>query len=347
MERARLQKGLAQLRLWYREQARPLPWRQASPDPYAVWISEVMSQQSTMATVLPYFERWMKKFPSVQVLAAASEDEVVSSWAGLGYYSRARNVRRAAQSLQARLEATGWPRDVEAWRELPGVGPYTAAAVAAIAFGAAVLPVDGNVIRVTARLFGIEDPLNSPSDRKLVEARVAEMAALAQAGSHGDLAQAFMDLGSSLCRAGALAQCALCPLASLCQARREETFASMPRPKRRAEAEKIAVAAYVYRNKGELLLRRIPEGQRLGGQWELPSEEIAQARLEEMRQKYELLGPVSHSITRFRYQAYGVNAGPWSKELPPEHRFWRPGSPLAAPLTTLSRKVLALLDISP
>ncbi len=300
-----------------------------------------------MATVVPYFERWMKRFPTIEILAAASDDDVVSAWAGLGYYSRARNVLKAARLLSGLVKQRGWPSEIVEWLELPGVGPYTASAIAAIAFGRPVLPIDGNVIRVTARLFGIDDPLNRSIDRGIVEARVQEMALAAAVGSHGDLAQAFMDLGAQVCRAGALARCELCPLESLCQAKKEGRVAAIPAPKLRAEAEKVSVSAFVYRKDGRILLRRIPEGLRLAGQWELPNDEVSPARLKELQQEYEVLGPVRHSITRYRYEVFGVNAGVWKGRVPEAHCFWEPGADLAAPLTTLSRKVLSLLDISP
>jgi A/G-specific adenine glycosylase len=336
---------------WYRASHRPFPWREGRPDPYSVWIVEVMSQQSTMASVLPYYERWKRVFPSLESLADAPEEDVLKAWAGLGYYSRARNVHRAAKELRDYRAAHGgrWPPCSADWLELPGVGPYTAAAVAAIALDEAVLPVDGNLVRVFSRLEGIGDALNSGADRRRVEAAVAVWAERAPPQSHGRLAQAFMDLGALVCRPGTQARCEVCPLRSGCAAYREGRVAEIPRAKARKETRKIRVLALVYRHpqSGEALVRRIPEGRRLQGQWELPQWELGEEQLNprffsDVGRHFEIQGPVKHSITHHAYEVWKVEAGTWKQGLPEDHAW----APEVGPLTTLTRKVLALADLS-
>lgn len=339
------------LKSWYARTARPLPWRKAKPDPYEVWISEVMSQQSTMASVQPYFARWMAKFPTVDDLARAHEEEVLAAWAGLGYYSRARNVHRAARELRARLEEKrGWPRTMADWMELPGVGPYSAAAVASICFSDRVLPLDGNVVRVLARLTATENPLNDRADLKRVEARLRELAAGLRPGGHALIGQALMELGSLVCRPGALAACEGCPLRSACAAYAQGRVAQIPRPKQRPEPKLVRGLALVYRDpKGACLLRRIPEGKRLAGQWELPLWELPEGSegeriFREVQRDYGRdPAPVRHLITRYIYSIQKVEAGRWPERTPPEgHRFWVPGTPPPGTITTLTRKILLI-----
>jgi len=336
---------LKDLLAWYHASRRVFPWRSEQPDPYAVWIVEVMSQQSTMASVLPFFERWMKQFPTLEVLAEASESQVLQAWAGLGYYSRARNAHKAARALRDyRIAHRGkWPPRVEDWLDLPGVGPYTAAAVAAIALGEPVLPVDGNLIRVFSRLYEIEDALNLPADRRRVGERVTSWARAAPLGTHGDLAQAFMDLGARVCRPGPLATCELCPLAPGCAARQTGSVAAIPRAKIRKETKKIQVLALTYRQPKtrEVLVRKIPHGRLLEGQWELPQWELQAGQGEQiLRQvglKFELSGPVKHTITHHAFEVWRVEAGDWPEALPPDHAW----AVQVSPLTTLTRKLFA------
>lgn len=321
-----------------------------SPDAYPVWISEVMSQQSTLATVLPYFRNWMQKFPTLEALAAAPEDEVVRMWAGLGYYSRARNLHHAAQVLVQRRRDTGepWPHTEPEWREVPGVGPYTAAAVTAIALGGNVLPVDGNVLRVLARFFGIPDPLNTGADRRRIEEELARVAAELPKGSHGEVAQAIMELGALVCRPGEGARCEACPLAPACEAKKQQKQAAWPLPKKRKATRKVPTLALVYRGaEGGVLLRKIPAGHRLAGQWELPLWELEVADetdfFGKLRRNFEVSAKsVKHAITHHAYEVYRVEAGAWPGKAPPEHRFWTPGRENSDELTTLTRKILLI-----
>src|SRR6202162_5853650 len=205
----------ALLLAWYDRHRRRLPWRPLPgerADPYAVWLSEIMLQQTGVKTVGPYFEKFMSRWPDVAALARASLDDVLRMWAGLGYYSRARNLHACAVAV-LRDHGGGVPSTEEGLRRLPGIGPYTAAAIAAIAFGQRTMPVDGNIERVVSRLFAVEEPL--PPAKPLIQQLAATLLGETRAG---DSAQALMDLGSSICTPKKPA-CALCPLNDDCTSR--------------------------------------------------------------------------------------------------------------------------------
>jgi A/G-specific adenine glycosylase len=323
---------------WYGEKARELPWR-ASAEPYSVWISEIMSQQSTLAMMTPYYLRWIKRFPTVLDLAEASAEEVLTMWEGLGYYSRARNVHAASKILrQKHLEKGHWPQSSQEWLELPGVGPYTAAAVASICFDEAILPLDGNVTRVLARLLAIPDPLNLPGDRKKIQEHLNKLASALKAGTRGKMAQALMELGATVCRPANNASCELCPISSVCRSRQKDLLASSsapartvertPRPKKRADMKKLIFVAPIYASHrpDEILLRQIPKGLRLAGQWELPQmdvSDISDVFMKSLPTAFEVHGPVFHTITHHHYRIYGVKAGSWGQApLPSGHRFF-------------------------
>jgi A/G-specific adenine glycosylase len=251
---------------------RDLPWRN-SRDPYAIWVSEIMLQQTRVATVIPYWQRWMGRFPSVQSLADAPLDDVLAHWAGLGYYSRARNLHRGARDVVDR-HGGALPRTAPALREVPGIGAYTAGAIASIAHGERAPLVDGNVARVLARVFAIEDDVKSTRGQKLLWERAGEvMAALPADRAPGDLNQGLMELGATVCSPRAPA-CLACPLpAALCQARalgRQDELPVMPKRKAADELPLLARVALWAEQDGEILLaRRTPEGL-FGGLWELP-----------------------------------------------------------------------------
>ncbi|MEZ5693128.1 MAG: A/G-specific adenine glycosylase [Altererythrobacter sp.] len=252
---------------WYDRHARDLPWRalpgQPAPDPYRVWLSEVMLQQTTVAAVKPYFAKFLARWPDVEALAAAPEDEVMAAWAGLGYYSRARNLVKAARAV---ADLGGFPRTEAQLRELPGLGAYTAAAVAAIAFGERAVVVDANVERVVARLFAIGEAL--PGARKAIRQRADAITPDERAG---DFAQAMMDLGSGICTARA-PKCLLCPLADGCEARAGGEPERYPvKPARKAKPERIGTAWWIERDGHVLLVQRPGEGM-LGGMRALPDD---------------------------------------------------------------------------
>lgn len=260
---------------WYDAHARDLPWRnppgEDSPTdqawPYRVWLSEVMLQQTTVAAVKPYFEKFTSTWPTVFDLAAAEDEAIMAAWAGLGYYSRARNLVKCARVVAQR---GGFPETEGELRELPGLGAYTAAAIASIAFSQRAVVVDANVERVVSRLFAIEQPL--PGARKPIRARAEEITPTARAG---DLAQAMMDLGSSVCTTKS-PRCLLCPLSESCAARAKGNADTLPvKPPKKAKPERKGTAFWIERREGERahvwLVRREGSGM-LGGMRALPDD---------------------------------------------------------------------------
>jgi A/G-specific adenine glycosylase len=245
---------------------RDLPWR-ATSDPYAIWVSEIMLQQTRVATVIPYWQRWMAKFPTVRALAEAPLDDVLAAWAGLGYYSRARNLWSGARVIVQRGGAL--PARAAELREVPGIGPYTAGAIASIAFGERAPLVDGNVARVLARVFAITDDIKSTAGQRALWARAGDlMAALPERAAPGDLNQGLMELGATVC-APTAPRCLVCPLAALCKTRGDELPIVTPR-KRAHELPLLEKAALWIERAGEVVLaRRAPHGL-FGGLWELP-----------------------------------------------------------------------------
>jgi A/G-specific adenine glycosylase len=250
---------------WYDRHARDLPWRLRSgrPDPYRVWLSEIMLQQTTVAAVGPYFTRFLERWPTVEALAAAPRDELLGAWAGLGYYSRARNLHAAAQIMAAE----GMPTTEAGWRALPGVGPYTAAAIAAIAFGEETNVVDGNVERVMARLYSVETsvPDAKPELRELA-------AALVTADRPGDWAQALMDLGATVCTPRS-PKCGDCPWIKKCAAFATGAPETYPRRAAKAERPRRYGAAFRIERDGAFWLLRRPDKGLLGGMAALPTTE--------------------------------------------------------------------------
>lgn len=257
----------ARLLAWYDRHARTLPWRSAPgappPDPYRVWLSEVMLQQTTTAAVAPYYAAFLARWPTVERLAAAEDADVMAAWAGLGYYSRARNLLAAARVVAGR---GAFPQSEAGWRELPGVGAYIAAAVAAIALDQRAVVVDANVERVVARLFAIAEPL--PAARKAIRARTDAITPDARAG---DFAQAMMDLGATVCMPRD-PRCLLCPIAALCAARAEGDPARYPvKPAKRAKPLRTGAAFWIERAGSVWLVRR-PDKGLLGGMRALPDD---------------------------------------------------------------------------
>ena len=259
----------ADLLRWYDRHRRVMPWRALpgrTPDPYHVWLSEIMLQQTTVAAVIPYFGRFLARFPTVEALAEAPADDVMSSWAGLGYYARARNLHACAREVARR---GGFPRTEHELRELPGIGPYTAAAVAAIAFGQPCIAVDGNVERVVSRLFAITEPL--PASRPAVAAAARTLGDDPAARARpADFAQALFDLGATLCTPASPA-CALCPWQAPCEARRAGIAAQLPRKAPRPDRPRRFGNAFWLQCGDAILLRRRPPSGLLGGMPELPN----------------------------------------------------------------------------
>ena len=254
----------ARLLDWYARHARTLPWR-SHADPYAIWVSEIMLQQTRVETVIPYFDRWMTRFPSVLEVAAAPQQEVLRLWEGLGYYARARNLHRAAQTL-AREHSGELPRTAAELTKLPGIGRYTAAAIASIAFGENTAALDGNIRRVLARVFNVDEPARSPAGERRLWALAQEHL---PPGRAGDYNQALMDLGTGICTPKSPA-CAKCPLAALCEANRLGNQAQRPVKMSKKALPHHTVAAAVIRRDGQIFIAQRPPDGLLGGLWEFP-----------------------------------------------------------------------------
>ena len=298
----------ADLLHWYDLNRRELPWRAAAgatADPYRVWLSEIMLQQTTVTAVTPYFERFIARWPHVQALAAAPLEDVLKAWAGLGYYARARNLHACARTV-AQDCAGSFPTTEAALAELPGIGPYTAAAMAAIAFGAPSAAVDGNVERVVARLFALEEEL--PAAKRRIRSLAATLVPPRRCG---DFAQAIMDLGATICTPKRPA-CAICPWMQACRARQRGDQATFPRRARKPQRRLRRGAAFVaLRADGCVLMRARPPKGLLGGMTEVPTtpwthDFDAEAalrdapRLERARSKWRRVpGVVSHVFTHF------------------------------------------------
>jgi A/G-specific adenine glycosylase len=254
---------------WYDRHRRRLPWRAEpgeTPDPYRVWLSEIMLQQTTVTAVIPYYERFVSRFPTVDALAAAPLDTVLSAWAGLGYYARARNLHACARAVVA---LGGFPADLAGLQALPGIGVYTAAAIGAIAFGIPAVPVDGNVERVVSRLFAIEQPM--PAAKPAIRNAAAQLGANPAARARpSDFAQALFDLGASICTPAAPG-CAVCPWIAPCAARRLGIQASLPRKSPKKDRPiRYGVHFWLTDDHQTVLLRTRPTKGLLGGMTELP-----------------------------------------------------------------------------
>jgi A/G-specific adenine glycosylase len=332
---------------WYDERRRDLPWRR-DPDPYRVWISEIMLQQTRVETVIPYYERWLRRFPTLETLASAQPDDVLRVWEGLGYYSRARNLHRAARLV--REEYSGdVPSDVARLRELPGVGEYTAGAIASIAFGKAEPAVDGNVRRVLARLFDSADP-QPPELRSLASALVPR-------DRPGDFNQALMELGATVCTARS-PRCEACPVAASCRARARGTQHLRPRTRRRATVPTFyfAVAVIVGPNRDVLLVRR-PERGLLARLWALPAIEQAETADFEVAARalcrhwsgdaeplaVRGLVPLAHSFThrRERYHPFRIDLACTAAHLRTDTARWvTPAELTDHPMSVAQRTIL-------
>ncbi len=250
---------------WYDRHRRTLPWRGAN-DPYKIWISEIMLQQTRVAAVIPYYRRWMEALPDVASLAAAEESRLMKLWEGLGYYSRARNLQRAARIIVDDLGGV-FPHTYETLLALPGVGDYTAGAVASIAFGEAVPAVDGNVLRIIARLLALREDVTNPAVRKKIRALVC---AVLPEDRPGAFNQALMDLGAVVCLPGGAPLCEACPLANLCAARAQGTAEDLPVRKKKPPRRVEELTVYILLRQGRVALRQREEAGLLAGLWEFP-----------------------------------------------------------------------------
>src|SRR6266852_5239486 len=343
----------ALLLAWYDRHRRRLPWR-ALPDEradaYRVWLSEIMLQQTGVKTVGPYFEKFLGRWPDVAAMAQASLDDVLRMWAGLGYYSRARNLHACAVAV-ARDHGGVFPDTEEGLRALPGIGPYTAAAIAAIAFGRWTMPVDGNIERVVSRLFAVEEPL--PKAKPLIQQLAATLLDAADEKSRaGDSAQALMDLGSSLCTPKKPA-CALCPLNDDCVSRARGDQETFPRKAAKKTGTLRRGAAFVVTRGDELLVRTRLEKGLLGGMTEVPTSDwlavqddktaLQQApALKGAARWRRKAGVVTHVFTHFPLELAVYTATVPARARPPQGMRWVPIATLRdEALPNVMRKVIA------
>ncbi|MGN6471568.1 MAG: A/G-specific adenine glycosylase [Rhizobiaceae bacterium] len=313
---------------WYDRHHRDLPWRISPaerargrrPDPYRVWLSEIMLQQTGVETVKPYFAKFLEKWPDVKALAAASTEDVMKAWAGLGYYSRARNLKKCADEVAGGLDGV-FPATEAGLKALPGIGDYTAAAIGAIAFDLRTAVVDGNVERVVARLHAIERPVREakPEIRGIVDA-------MTPAGRPGDFAQAMMDLGATICTPRR-PSCFLCPLRGNCKALATGEPERFPVQEVRAEKPRRVGAAFVaVRPDGAVLLRRRPEAGLLGGMTEVPTtgwtarqDGATGSEAAPFAARWRHAGAITHVFTHFALELQVYRADTSDRELPGGH----------------------------
>jgi len=292
---------------WYAENARELPWR-GHPDPYAVWVSEIMLQQTRVETVIPYFQRWMGRFQTVSALADAPQGEVLSLWEGLGYYSRARNLHQAAQEVITKYNGE-IPQDLKTLTSLPGIGRYTAAAIVSIAFGKNEPALDGNIRRVLSRVFNITDPARSTSGERILWALAEEHLPPGQAG---DFNQAMMDLGATICFPKN-PDCPNCPVVEICHAKILGVQEDRPVPKPKTRIPHHTVTAAVIRQDNKVMIAQRPQNGLLGGMWEFPGgkrepgEELSACLRREIIEELSIeikvgkpFGIFKHAYTHFR-----------------------------------------------
>ena len=316
---------------WYRQGHRDLPWRRTR-DPYRIWISEIMLQQTRAQSVIPYYERFLERFPTVEALARAKEAAVLAVWSGLGYYERARNLRRAAQTIAA---AGAFPRDYDAIRALPGVGDYTAAAIASIAFGLPHVVVDGNVLRVVARVENDAAEIGAARTRQ----NFREIAQLwLDPREPGTFNQALMELGATVCLPKN-PLCLICPVASLCSALANGTVGQLPVKLRRVDPIAIEEMLLIVRKGDRILLRqREPDARRMAGFWELPTPgQLPRARIGRR------LGVFRHTITHHHFTLGVAEASVASARRP--FQWHEPSALDQIPVSTTARKALRLAGI--
>jgi A/G-specific adenine glycosylase len=319
---------------WYAQGHRDLPWRRTA-DPYRIWVSEIMLQQTRAVAVIPYYHRFLERFPTVEALAAAAEPDVLAEWSGLGYYSRARNLLGAARQIAAR---GAFPRGYDELRQLAGIGDYTAAAVASIAFGEPRAVLDGNVLRVVARMENDAGDIRSAKTRERFRA-VAE--SWLDRGRPGAFNQALMELGATVCLPRH-PLCSQCPLRGRCQALREGTVDQLPVKLGAARPERIEAVLLLVRRCQRILLRQRPSTERrMPGFWDLPAPEHLPGTHPSAG-----IGQFRHTITHHRY-TFTVKVAHAPKRLPAGCLFcWlHPRETDSIPLSTTARKALRLAGL--
>jgi A/G-specific adenine glycosylase len=319
---------------WYDDVRRELPWRQSN-DFYRVWLSEIMLQQTRVEAVIPYFHRFLGRFPDIQALAAAAEPDVLAAWSGLGYYSRARLLHRAAKQVAS----TGIPEDL---RALPGIGEYTAAAVGSIALGLPVAAVDGNVLRVVSRVTNDGSEINLPATRKRFQSIAQSWLDTARPG---DFNQAMMELGATVCTPRS-PDCGRCPIRSQCAARAAGTQSQLPVKLGKARVCEVALDVLVLERRGRIFLVQRGAGERrLRGFWELPEKNAFAMKGEiagSVAIKAALAGGFRHQIVNDRFQVTVWRAAAPSGRIA-GGKWFRESDLATMPITTVTRKALARL----
>lgn len=307
---------------WYRKSARDLPWRRTT-DPYAIWISEIMLQQTQVKTVIPYFERWMKELPTITALAKTPEQHVLKLWAGLGYYSRARNLHKAAKSLKG-----PFPTDFETIQQLPGIGRYTAGAIASIAFNQPAPILDGNVIRVLSRLFAFTAPARKiqPQLWKFAEAFVTSTS------KHSNLNQSIMELGAMVCTPRNFS-CPVCPLSKICSAKKQNKIHLCPNLEKPKPVTHVHRIAFLAEKNGKILLYQRAEGEHNAGLWAFPAQSAPV--------RAPVLKRFRHTITTYRVTV-DLCAG-MPKKIPPGARWVTWSEAAELPMASIDQKMLAFI----
>jgi len=352
---ARARRIRQRLLSWYDAHQRDLPWRQTR-DPYAIWISETMLQQTRVETVIPYYQRFLERFPNVETLADADQEDVYSYWAGLGYYSRARNLHASAKRVVDDFGGA-LPERASALRSLPGVGRYTAGALASIAFDQPEAIVDGNVKRVLARRLGIRDDV---ADKTVEDRLWAEAAMLARGPRPGDLNQALMELGATVCTPRSPA-CGACPLRRSCDARQAGDAEELPRKSAKVRIQSLRGVAVWLERQGRVLAVKRPAGGLLGGLWELPGGDLERGekpadgatRLIETGLNLHIdsirgAGSVRHEFSHRRLTLHLLRAQAGSGRIRrrgfSQHRWLAASGLHELPRAALTRKALAVLQ---
>ncbi len=346
---------------WFRSNARDLPWRRTR-DPYAIWVSEIMLQQTQVNTVIPYWERWMRELPTVHAAATASPARLHKLWEGLGYYSRVRNLQRAAQQLMAE-HAGRFPQDLPAILELPGIGRYTAGAICSIAFNQPTPILDGNVIRVLTRIFGIAtNPREKETNAhlwKLAEELVLHAASQQSESACSHLNQSLMELGALVCVPRS-PNCAACPVQALCRARKQNRQAQIPNLDKRQAITARRFIAFVVARQGRYWVRQRPDGVVNSHLWEFPNTEVTaepskppKSSASQLGLKIVAPGPIQtikHSITRYRITLEVWRAQPAvapRKSCKPADRWLTLEELQQLAFTSAHKKILARLGTAP
>ncbi len=327
---------------WYDKHQRVLPWRYAKgdkPDPYKVWLSEIMLQQTTVQAVKPYYTKFLEKWPNVNALAAADREEIMAEWAGLGYYSRARNLHSCALIIVNDHKGK-FPQNQSDLKKLPGIGDYTSAAITAIAYNKPAVVVDGNIERIMARFYAISEPL--PQSKPLLK-NLAAAFFENYSDRPGDLAQAMMDIGATICTPKS-PKCALCPIEKDCKGRAKGIAATLPtKLKATIKPQKQGYVYWIENNKNEILLHKRPEKGMLAGMIGLPTSEWAETLPPDPYNARDYKAFITHSFTHFDLKlhlktvSYNKNAA-----LPANH-YWHPRTEISqSSFPTLFRKALNL-----